>query len=69
MSISKDKQTPIVKYGGQLSEAARLSLEVHQRAVDKAIDRKRKLGQYWVQWDGEKAVEIHPEDTTKNAAE
>ena len=69
MSISKDKQTPVVKYGGQPSEAARLSLEVHQRAVDQAIDRKRKLGQYWVEWDGEKAVEIHPEDTTKTAAE
>lgn len=69
MSILKDKQMPIVNYGGTPSETARLSLEVHQRAVDKATDRKRKLGQYWVEWDGEKAVEIHPEDTTKTAAE
>ncbi len=69
MSISKDKPAPIVEYGGQPSEAARFSLEVHQRAVDKATDRKRKLGQYWVEWNGEKVVEIHPEDTTRTAAE
>jgi|GEM_PF-2008758 len=69
MSTSKDKQTPIVKYDGQPSEAARFSLEVHQRAVDKALDRKRRLGQYRVEWDGEKAVEIHPEGTSKTAAE
>jgi hypothetical protein len=69
MSTSKDKQTPVVKYGGQPSEAARFSLEVHQRAVDKALDRKRRLGQYRVEWDGEKAVEIRPEDAAKTAAE
>jgi|GEM_PF-2509749 len=38
-------------------------------AVEGAIDRKRRLGQYWVVWDGEKPVEIHPEDTSKTAAE
>ena len=37
-------------------------------AVDKALDRKRRLGQYWVEWDGEKVVEVHPQDT-KTAAE
>ncbi|ESQ90009.1 hypothetical protein ABAC460_09590 [Asticcacaulis sp. AC460] len=37
-------------------------------AVVEAIDRKRKLGQYWVVWDGEKPVEVHP-DTKQTAAE
>lgn len=69
MSILKDKQTPIVKYGGEPSETARHSLEVHQAAVNKAIDRKRRLGQYWVVWDGEKPVEIHPDKAVDSAAE
>lgn len=42
---------------------------VLKQAVTKALDRKRRLGQYWVVWDGEKPVEIHPEDTSKTAAE
>jgi hypothetical protein len=50
-------------------QQAQEALTVLQNAVAEAIDRKRKLGQYWVEWDGEKAVEIHPEDTTKTAAE
>ncbi|EGF92308.1 hypothetical protein ABI_07420 [Asticcacaulis biprosthecium C19] len=37
-------------------------------AVADALDRKRKLGQYWVVWDGEKPVEVHP-DTKQTAAE
>ena len=69
MSILKDRQTPGVKYGGQPSEAARLSLEIHQCAVDKAVGRKRRLGQYWVEWDGEKAIEVHPESPEGAATE
>ncbi|CAL4866479.1 hypothetical protein MMA231_00721 [Asticcacaulis sp. MM231] len=53
----------------ELTQWADEGLNALQRAVDKATDRKRKLGQYWVEWDGEKAVEIHPEDSTKTAAE
>ncbi len=53
----------------ELSQWADEGAKALQRAVDKATDRKRRLGQYWVEWDGEKAVEIHPEDTTKTAAE
>jgi hypothetical protein len=53
----------------ELTQWADEGLNALQRAVDKATDRKRKLGQYWVEWDGEKAVEIHPDDTTKTAAE
>jgi hypothetical protein len=40
-----------------------------KRAVAKAIDRKRRLGQYWVEWDGEKPVKIYPDRTTDTAAE
>ena len=50
-------------------EQALEALNALQSAVTEAIDRKRRLGQYWVVWDGEKPVEIHPEDTTKSAAE
>lgn len=52
----------------ELSQWADHGLEALQRAVDKALDRKRRLGQYWVEWDGEKVVEVHP-DETKTAAE
>ena len=44
-------------------------LAVLQSAVDKAIDRKRRLGQYWVEWDGEKPVKVYPENPTDTAAE
>ncbi len=37
-------------------------------AARKTIERKRRLGQYWVVWDGEKPVEVHPE-APKDAAE
>lgn len=40
-----------------------------KRAVAKAIDRKRRLGQYWVEWDGEKPVKIYPENSTDTVAE
>ncbi len=53
----------------ELSQWADEGAKALQRAVDRATDRKRRLGQYWVEWDGEKPVEIHPEDTTKTAAE
>ncbi|ESQ94140.1 hypothetical protein [Asticcacaulis benevestitus] len=38
-------------------------------AVKEAIDHKRRLGQYWVEWDGEKPVKIYPEGPTDTAAE
>jgi len=53
----------------ELSQWADEAGKALQRAVEKAIDHKRRLGQYWVVWDGEKPVEIHPEDTSKTAAE
>ncbi|MGZ3298414.1 MAG: hypothetical protein ACXU8U_09895 [Asticcacaulis sp.] len=31
------------------------------KAVEEALDRKRKLGQYWVEWDGEKPVKVWPD--------
>ena len=46
-----------------------IGLAALKRAVAKALDRKRRLGQYWVIWDGEKPVEIHPDDPSKTAAE
>jgi hypothetical protein len=53
----------------ELSQWADEGAQALQRAVDKATNRKRKLGQYWVEWDGKRVVEIRPEDTTKTAAE
>ena len=38
----------------ELSKWADEGANALQRAVDKATDRKRKLGQYWVEWDGER---------------
>jgi len=52
-----------------LSPWAKTGLKALQRAVDQAMDRKRRLGQYWIEWDGEKPVKIYPDDTTDNAAE
>jgi len=41
-----------------------------QRAVDKAIDRKRRLGQYWVVADADgKPVKVYPENSVDSAAE
>jgi hypothetical protein len=40
-----------------------------QAAVDEALDRKRRLDQYWVVWDGEKPVEVHPGADKPAAAE
>ena len=45
------------------------ALQCLQIAVDKAIDRKRRLGQYWVVWDGEKPVKVYPENSVDTAAE
>ena len=52
----------------ELTEWAHEGLDALNDAVAKAIDRKRKLGQYWVVWDGEKPIEVHPE-APKDAAE
>ncbi|WP_298328125.1 hypothetical protein [Asticcacaulis sp.] len=38
------------------------ALAVLREAVSEAIERKRRLGQYWVVWDGEKPVEVYPEN-------
>lgn len=38
-------------------------------AVSEAIERKRRLGQYWVVWDGEKPVKVFPENPVDTAAE
>ena len=41
-----------------------------QRGIDKAIDRKRRLGQYWVVADADgKPVKIYPENSVDSAAE
>lgn len=47
------------------SEQAFLAL---QSAVSEAIERKRRLGQYWVVWDGEKPVEVYPENAVDRPA-
>lgn len=52
-----------------LPEYAEQARQAMQRAGDKAIDRKRRLGQYWVVWDGEKPVKVYPENSVDAAAE
>ncbi len=52
-----------------LTEWAKQGQDTLQDAVDEAIDRKRRLGQYWVVWDGEKPVKVFPENPVDNAAE
>ncbi len=49
----------------QKSEQAFAAL---QGAVSEALDRKRRLGQYWVVWDGEKPVEVYPENAVDRPA-
>ncbi len=51
-----------------MSPEARQTLDGLNRAVEEALDRKRKLGQYWIEWDGEKAVKVWP-DGRREAAE
>ncbi len=52
-----------------LSVYAEQAREAMQQAGDEAIDRKRRLGQYWVVWDGEKPVKVYPENAIDTAAE
>ena len=52
-----------------LSKWADEGLDMLHEAVADAIDRKRRLGQYWVEWDGEKPVKIYPENPVDEAAE
>ncbi|MBW8882272.1 MAG: hypothetical protein JF615_12865 [Asticcacaulis sp.] len=63
MSNSNDK-------GVLPSEEALEAFAALQRAVDKAIDRKRRLGQYWVVADADgKPVKVYPENSVDSAAE
>ncbi len=52
-----------------LSPEAAQNLDALDRAVEEALDRKRKPGQYWVEWDGEKPVKVYPENSIDTAAE
>jgi len=53
----------------ELSKWADEGLNVLDEAVADAIERKRRLGQYWVVWDGEKPVKVYPENSVDVAAE
>ncbi len=53
----------------ELSKWADEGLSVLNQAVTDAVDRKRRLGQYWVVWDGEKPVKVYPENSIDTAAE
>lgn len=55
---SKDRPEHL---GPEPSKFALDALHALDRAVEKALDRKRKLGQYWVEWDGEKPVKVWPD--------
>ncbi len=52
-----------------LSPEAGQTLDALNRAVEEAMVRKRKLGQYWVEWDGERPVKVYPENPIDTAAE
>lgn len=52
-----------------LSKWADDGLNALHEAVAEAVDRKRRLGQYWVVWDGEKPVKVYPENAVDAAAE
>ncbi len=63
MSNSHDK-------AAQPSEEAVEAFAALQSAVSEAIDRKRRLGQYWVVADADgKPVKIYPENSVDSAAE
>lgn len=63
MSNSNDK-------GAQASDEALEAFAALQSAVHEAIDRKRRLGQYWVVADADgKPVKIYPENSVDSAAE
>ncbi len=53
----------------EFSDYAERALQALNRAGQNAIERKRRLGQYWVVWDGEKPVKVYPENTIDTAAE
>ncbi len=53
----------------ELSDYAQAGLDALNRAVEDALERKRRLGQYWIEWDGEKPVKVVPDTATDTAAE
>ncbi len=56
----------------ELSKWSDEGLNVLNEAVADAIERKRRLGQYWVVWvvwDGERPVKVYPENSVDVAAE
>lgn len=53
----------------ELSKWADEGLDVLQQAVADALERKRRPGQYRGVWDGEKPVEVYPENPVETAAE
>ena len=46
----------IITNNPEPSEKARRALEALQRAVDKALEKKRRLGQYAVFWEDGKII-------------
>ena len=45
------------------------AVQALNRAGQNAVERKRRLGQHWVVWDGEKPVKVYPENSVDVAAE
>lgn len=66
MTKLTDQDIEIAKMDRSIADEG---LRALQDAVAEAIDRKRRLGQYWVVWDGEKPVKIFPENSVDTAAE
>lgn len=52
----------VLTYGTTPSPEAARTLAVLRLAVAEALDRKRRLGQYAVFWEGGQVVEVGPQD-------
>jgi hypothetical protein len=52
----------VVSYGTAPSPEAAQTLAVLRQAVAEALDRKRRLGQYAVFWQGGQAVRVEARD-------
>lgn len=60
-AIQEMKGTLSLAYGPQPSAEAAATLEALRTAVGMALDRKRRLGQYAVVWQGGQVVKLSSE--------
>lgn len=53
-----------IEYNQPLSKQSETVLKSLQRAVTAALERKRKLGQYAVLWDGNTTKKVYLDEST-----